>query len=167
MKAITLWQPWASLVAIGIKTIETRSWGVPHRGPLAIHAAKRWDEEIAEACRQAMEELKKHGELLLRPECKLSGLLKFGGTLGCIVAVTLLVDCRQMRKAPDAIEAAFGNFGPGRWGWMLDGVEPVLPPVPCRGMQGLWDVPEEIAARLPAPSGHRIHQARDLFPEER
>ncbi len=39
MKAITLWQPWASLIAIGAKKIETRSWATKYRGPLAIHAA--------------------------------------------------------------------------------------------------------------------------------
>jgi activating signal cointegrator 1 len=41
MKALSLWQPWASLVALGIKTIETRSWETKYRGPLAIHAAKK------------------------------------------------------------------------------------------------------------------------------
>ena len=40
MKAISLTQPWATLVAIGAKQIETRSWGTPYRGELAIHAAK-------------------------------------------------------------------------------------------------------------------------------
>ncbi len=40
MKAITLWQPWATLVAIGAKRFETRSWSTHYRGPLAIHAAK-------------------------------------------------------------------------------------------------------------------------------
>lgn len=40
MKALTLWQPWASLVALGVKSIETRSWSTPYRGQLAIHAAK-------------------------------------------------------------------------------------------------------------------------------
>ena len=42
MKAITLWQPWASLIAAGAKTIETRTWSPPHSligQPLAIHAA--------------------------------------------------------------------------------------------------------------------------------
>jgi activating signal cointegrator 1 len=39
MKALSLWQPWASLVALGVKTIETRSWSTSYRGPLAIHAA--------------------------------------------------------------------------------------------------------------------------------
>ncbi len=44
MNALTLHQPWASLIALGIKTIETRSWGARHSAtgqPLAIHAAKR------------------------------------------------------------------------------------------------------------------------------
>lgn len=41
MKVLTLHQPWASLVALGVKTIETRSWSTKYRGPLAIHAAAR------------------------------------------------------------------------------------------------------------------------------
>ena len=49
MKALTLWQPWASLIAVGAKTIETRSWSTKYRGPLAIHAAKRRpDTEMGE-----------------------------------------------------------------------------------------------------------------------
>lgn len=38
MKVLTLHQPWATLIAAGIKTIETRSWSTRYRGPLAIHA---------------------------------------------------------------------------------------------------------------------------------
>lgn len=38
VKAITLHQPWASLIAAGVKTIETRSWSTPYRGIIAIHA---------------------------------------------------------------------------------------------------------------------------------
>jgi hypothetical protein len=36
MKALTLIQPWASLVAIGAKRVETRGWRTSYRGPLAI-----------------------------------------------------------------------------------------------------------------------------------
>lgn len=43
MKAITVRQPWASLIAAGVKTIETRSWSTKYRGPLAVHAGARWD----------------------------------------------------------------------------------------------------------------------------
>lgn len=41
MKAISLWQPWASAISLGAKRIETRSWSTSYRGPIAIHAAKR------------------------------------------------------------------------------------------------------------------------------
>lgn len=41
MRALSLWQPWASLIALGVKTIETRGWSTKYRGPLLIHAAKR------------------------------------------------------------------------------------------------------------------------------
>lgn len=41
MWALTLRQPWASLVAIGVKQVETRSWTTAYRGPLAIHSSKR------------------------------------------------------------------------------------------------------------------------------
>lgn len=41
MKALSLWQPWASAIALGSKRIETRDWPTRYRGLLAIHAAKR------------------------------------------------------------------------------------------------------------------------------
>lgn len=40
MKALSLHEPWASLVKEGRKTIETRSWQTRYRGPLAIHASQ-------------------------------------------------------------------------------------------------------------------------------
>lgn len=42
MRVLTVRQPWASLIALGVKTIETRSWSTDYRGPLAIHAAATW-----------------------------------------------------------------------------------------------------------------------------
>ena len=39
MKAISLLQPWATLVSIGAKRVETRSWRTDYRGPIAIHAS--------------------------------------------------------------------------------------------------------------------------------
>jgi activating signal cointegrator 1 len=50
LKALSLYQPWASLVALGVKTIETRSWSTSYRGPLAIHAGRhvaRMDEAFS------------------------------------------------------------------------------------------------------------------------
>lgn len=47
LKAITLYQPWATLVALGVKTIETRSWQTKHRGPIAIHAGAKAPRQMA------------------------------------------------------------------------------------------------------------------------
>lgn len=63
MKMLSLWQPWATLIATGIKTIETRPWKTEYRGPLAILASKKkvdydfgslmWEAGIAEAMHKA------------------------------------------------------------------------------------------------------------------
>jgi hypothetical protein len=41
MKAISIKQPWASLIAAGIKTLEIRQWSTEHRGPLLIVSSRR------------------------------------------------------------------------------------------------------------------------------
>jgi hypothetical protein len=48
MKAISLFQPWASLIMLGYKSYETRSWATKHRGPLAIAASA--GKQGREAC---------------------------------------------------------------------------------------------------------------------
>lgn len=85
MKALTLWQPWASLVAVGAKTIETRSWRTSYRGRLAIHAAKAASVEA--------------GAFLLSHECW-SALWPDRRALdaphlvrGAVIATCELVDC--------------------------------------------------------------------------
>lgn len=50
MKAITIWQPWASLLACGGKRFETRSWATSYRGPIAIHAAAPSIRRILKKC---------------------------------------------------------------------------------------------------------------------
>ena len=45
MRALSLWQPHAQAIALGLKPWETRDWPTRYRGPLAIHGAKRlWHE---------------------------------------------------------------------------------------------------------------------------
>ena len=52
MKVITVIQPWASLISLNEKKIETRSWKTNYRGPLAIHASKnmpKWARDLCES----------------------------------------------------------------------------------------------------------------------
>jgi hypothetical protein len=150
MRAITIWQPWASLIAVGAKSIETRSWPTRYRGPLLIHAAKRWDAELDFQARYARDKLTL---MLFRPPSEAherAGSIPIGEATGKVVAVATLADCRPMAAAPDPINAEFGHFGPGRWGWVLSGVRPLPSPIPWRGAQGLWDVPAELQQAVQA-----------------
>lgn len=154
MKALTLTQPWATLVAIGAKRIETRSWSTPYRGPLAIHAAKRptsdavgWLASTEEGCRiiQALDT----AGYKCRNALEVAGY-GFVLPLGKILCVTNLVTCEEIGDfdyTPEP-ERSYGDYTPGRWAWHLADVKALPEPIACRGMQGLWTVPPEIEARL-------------------
>lgn len=146
MRAITLYQPYASLVAVGAKTIETRSWGTPYRGPLLIHASRKSDGAIAAACREACARLCHEAYEPATDDRRRAGEWTFEQARGCVVAVARLADCRPMMRAPDTLNHHFGTFGAGRYGWVLAEVVPLLRPVPWRGMQGLWPAPDDLLA---------------------
>lgn len=143
MKVLTLTQPWATLVAIGAKRYETRSWATRYRGPLAIHAAKGFP---------------RHAQDLMLDE-PFKWVLARGGYTdpeelprGVIVAQVELVGCFATEGKPQAgalvqpalFEAVFGFFGPGRYAWALDKLRRLERPVPARGRQGLWDFEGEL-----------------------
>ena len=111
MKALTLYQPWASLVALGVKTIETRSWSTPYRGPLAIHAGAkrppgiwtRWGEPIpqADSLLVRMAGLREFDRLFTGYEgADADGywFRQWSGPLGAIVATCRLADVVPMRS---------------------------------------------------------------------
>lgn len=147
MKALTLWQPWASFFALGLKTMETRSWGTDYRGPVAIHAAtRRNDEEEAEAVEDIFDYLK---DTSVPDFFRLRDAIRFGRDLqrlprGVIVAAGELFDvvptCAQI--AP--LEWALGDHGPGRFAWQFCDLRPIDPPIHYRGAQGLWHLPDSV-----------------------
>ena len=58
MNCISLWQPWATAIALGLKTIETRSWPAPKSAighPLAIAAATRQEKDQIAFCHDVIE----------------------------------------------------------------------------------------------------------------
>lgn len=146
MKAISFWQPWATLIAFGLKHFETRSWPTSYRGTLAIHAAKRpaRSDELNPVITQALFDIGFR---------RLSEL-----PYGCVVCTVNLVDCeptaqvvqRTFFKEIEATERHFGLYSPGRFAWQLD--TPIrLPDIPARGSQGFWEwEPEGGVAPLPS-----------------
>lgn len=149
MRAITLTQPWATLVVLGLKQYETRSWRPKYAtcGDLAIHAAKEFPQEARSRCYQ---------------EPFVTALARGGYTKpsdlprGAIVGVAWLTGIQRVSDLDlnmmSETEIAFGDYAPGRFAWRLIGAVRCAEPVPARGSLGIWDVPIDIAAKLPAPS---------------
>lgn len=138
-KVLTIWQPYASLIAVGAKRIETRGWSTRYRGQVLIHAAKRWDNERADDFARVKKILGGYSFESNLPGNP--GLSPMGETLGKVLCIAELVDCTEMPTPPQGtLDADFGWFGPGRFGWQLESVRPFDPPFELRGQQGLWEV---------------------------
>lgn len=154
MKVLSLWQPYASLIAVGAKPFETRDWAPPWHligQRIAVHAAKR------RPTRDEVDMLLLNGiELILGP----------GGpdalSYGAVVCTAVLRGAYQTggwghgRIAPVAAVAGptpprttiptdtWGDYSPGRWCWHLVDVHPLDPPVPLKGRQGLFAIEDSL-----------------------
>ena len=140
LKAITLYEPYASLMAIGAKRNETRGCRTSLRGDIAIHAAKK-DYGCSEAVGYAAVKAFRDRGLEPSPD-----------TLGCIVAVVNLYDVQPAERVyptSSAEELAFGNYLCGRWIYLTHTVHRLAKPVPCRGYQSIgWTVPPDVEAKV-------------------
>ncbi len=139
MKAITIKQPWATLIALGEKNFETRSWQTKYRGPLAIHAGKSIDKD---ACEDSWIKgvLKEHG-ITSHKELQ----------TGVVLATVELVDCYRVEatlghasvltkgKTLNGLEVAFGDYTEGRYAWELTNLQVLPEPMPAKGQLSLWE----------------------------
>lgn len=148
MKALSLIQPWATLIAIGSKRIETRSWSTDYRGPIAIHASKwmtpagKYVNADVEACIAMCYREPFTTELTMGGIARVLDLPS-----GAIVATARLVDVvRTDAIRVGELEREFGDYRPGRFAWRLADVQQLRTPVPYRGFPGLWDLPAEALA---------------------
>ena len=128
MKALSLTQPWASLVALGHKRIETRSWSTRYRGVIAIHASRGFP----------------------MPARDIAATIRFEGVvelplslpLGAIIATARLVDVRRteaVRGEISSLERSLGDYSPNRFAWFFEDALQVTPPIPKLGSLGLWE----------------------------
>jgi len=139
MKAVTIMQPWATLIATKEKLFETRSWPTKHRGKIAIHAGKKIDKN---ACQlpEIVEALKRHGIESMQQLPR-----------GSVIAIANLTDCLQVIKdngdsaeltgnvIVDEQEYTFGDFSKERYAWQLDVIKFLSVPVPAIGQLSLWN----------------------------
>jgi len=121
-RALTVCQPYATMIASGEKPIENRTWPTAYLGPLLIHAGKSldWLEDRRDKDRFVF---------------------------GAVVAVATLRVCLRRTSRASELEVwdhwnvrhlYNHRHANGPWCWVLDNVVALETPVPCTGAQGLW-----------------------------
>ena len=135
MRALTITQPWATLVILGVKHWETRGWrprGIEIGERIAIHAAKGWtraDVDFAfDLAGRDILPLARHAE----PD--------FDLPRGAILGTVRFTGYRPTATAePGVLERELGDWSPGRWAWGLILPHEYVRPIPARGALGLWE----------------------------
>lgn len=160
-RVLTLWQPWASLIALGLKGYETRSWGTAYQGKLLIHAAKRKIDN--DGIRVWLEAQKIAGIKPSEPSDPFFTYLNL--PLGCIVSACDLTKTLQMvdteKTGPvhlhphlqisinsvSQLERAVGDWREDRYAWKLCNVINFPTPIPYKNGQGLRKLKDEAIAQ--------------------
>jgi hypothetical protein len=137
MKVLSLLQPWATLVILGQKKLECRSWQTAYRGPLLIHASlkrpSRREKVFFEQSDFFIDHIKNMDTL----------------SYGCIIGHVSLMEIYAtgyLIQHPELFpnlnwqqEFAFDDFTPGRFAWVFTHPQPLSFPLPVKGMLGLWE----------------------------
>lgn len=126
VKAITVWQPWASLIVHGFKQYETRRWRTSHRGLLAIHAAKRAAKS---------HEFTLYDDLLRQAGLSHPSFLRTGEIIGFVELEGIF---RASDVCVDARELDVGDFAHDRWAWKLTNRKRLIRGIKARGQRGIW-----------------------------
>lgn len=141
MKALSLWQPWASLWCSEDKEHETRDWILHHRGWLLVHATKKLVSDCGEELDGiAIDNFGPHWRTEL--------------PRGAIIGAVNVVDVRATSVILKAwgepiatrhyVDYLCGDYSPGRFGFLRKEFKRFATPIPYRGQQGPFDVPWEI-----------------------
>lgn len=138
MKALSLIQPWASLMAHRLKRVETRAWSTRYTGLVAIHASAGQPRYARDFEREIRAETESLPAVLPR---------------GAVIAVVQLLGTMRTEEVVrtehvSGTELMYGDYSPGRWAWFTKPVLTLREPIPCKGALGLWLLPALVEERL-------------------
>lgn len=141
MKALTLWQPWATLVAMGEKQFETRCWETKYRGELAIHAAAKIPPRYLGASRYNPNFISEMADVLDIRRDSVVAKIDFlpRAAVLCIIRLVHIEPTTRLRDVLCERELTFGNYEDGRYAWTLELLETFDEPIPAKGNRMLWN----------------------------
>ena len=125
MKVITIKQPFASLIAAGLKEYEFRTWKTKYRGEILIHAGKGVDKK-------AMKKFEEYG-------------LEYPS--GCIIAKANLSDCIEvtddfrkvlLKNNSQVYHSIIKHIEWTGYAFKLDDIEKIEP-IEAKGKLSIWD----------------------------
>lgn len=126
MKALSIQQPWAWAILYLGKRVENRTWYTNFRGPIYLHAGKKLDldgmDSLEPDIREALRDAEESGETLGKIYC------------GYLVGTARITDCVR----PDAVDGPGSGWANGPWCFLLDDVEALPVPIPCKGALGFF-----------------------------
>ncbi|WP_428657597.1 ASCH domain-containing protein [Runella sp.] len=149
MKAISLLQPWASLVVEGVKGYETRGFNTNHRGKILIHASLGQELKT-----KGMPKIKTK-EMVLNWPFNIFitdfSALPFGAIIGCVDLIETYKTEEVIEKnllsefcpAKDSIEYHLGDYSANRFAWKLENPIIFKHQIPIKGNLSIWNVPPE------------------------
>ncbi len=148
LRALTMWQPWASLFVSQEKQWETRPWDTALRGELAIHAARYFPRKHRRLCEQ--EPFK---SALARIGIASSDDLPRGCVIGVVKIIGTVpantLDSGLGRLPRGEHELFFGDFDHGRFAWRhANGAIRLAEPIFTRGWQRIWILPTDIERQV-------------------
>lgn len=128
VRALSIRQPWASLILAGHKPVENRSRRTAYRGLLVVHAGLRTDRS---------------------PEARaLATRYRVDETTGAFLGTVDLHDCHQMPELDwcdcDHTWAQPTHTGRRAWHWLVRNPMRFAAPIPGRGALGLFKPPEHL-----------------------
>lgn len=122
MKALTVKEPWASLIAYGYKEYEFRSWKTNYRGKILIHAGKTLKKDVS----------KKFEEYNL--EYSKGEIIAIADLTDCI-----LVDEKFNKELLNKNKLVYGRSNHTmKYAWKLENVK-LINKIKVNGKLGLWD----------------------------
>ena len=134
MYALSVMQPWAALIVLGVKRIETRPWRTGFRGRLGVHASSTRPSNFDDlCCREPV-----RSALLAAPWNR--------PPRGVLLGTVEVCDCVRVEEleALSEQERSLGDFGPGRWAWLLADPRPLPWLIPLRGRLGVFEIGNEL-----------------------